>query len=43
MFYAKRLGIMADVKANIFRTAYRGVVTIRYHGHVLFLAEAGSS
>jgi alpha-1,3-mannosyl-glycoprotein beta-1,2-N-acetylglucosaminyltransferase len=39
MYYAKRLGIMADVKANIFRTAYHGVVTIRHRGFVLFLAD----
>jgi alpha-1,3-mannosyl-glycoprotein beta-1,2-N-acetylglucosaminyltransferase len=39
MYFAKRLGIMADVKANIFRTAYLGVVTFRYKGYVLFLAD----
>ena len=38
MTLARQLGLMADVKAGVPRTAYEGVVTFRYHGHLVHLA-----
>lgn len=34
---AQQFGFMADVKAGVPRTAYKGVVTVRYHGCRVFL------
>jgi hypothetical protein len=28
---------MADVKANVPRTAYQGILSFRYKGHMVFL------
>jgi len=36
---ANRLGIMTDFKSGVPRTAYKGVVTIRYNQNRLFLVE----
>ena len=38
---AKQLGIMDDEKAGVPRTAYMGVVTINYNGHLAHIAPRG--
>jgi alpha-1,3-mannosyl-glycoprotein beta-1,2-N-acetylglucosaminyltransferase len=38
---AKRLGIMQDEKAGVPRTAYMGVVTIKYRGYRLYITPRG--
>ena len=38
MSLARQLGLMADIKAGIPRTAYKTVVTFRVNGHLVHLA-----
>jgi len=40
MHLASSLGLMADIKADVPRTAYHGVVTFRYNGRLVYLAPA---
>ena len=38
--FCKRLNIMEDLKAGVPRTAYHGVVTLRSHGRLVYLAPS---
>ena len=42
MTLATQVGLMADIKADVPRTAYHGVVTFRYNGRLVYLAPAKS-